>query len=235
MLPKKPFIIVSSTIFLFLSFNLPAQVKPAPSTAKSTETDLQLAKGYLQVAVNDLRDMTAIYQAMYAMLKQALDSRKDEMKEMRLDRERKFNAAKSAAEAKREEIRKKIEAARDQYISACSTAVAQCVATTGSIASSSRKLQTSARIPPSEFFRTYHEDIERVFKKSLILQEDIKKLVKDRNEYSYTPNQKRKMHVLAAELAKIIRHGGKSINTAMDMAARINQEITRARQVIPKR
>ena len=194
---KQHILFISLPIFFLLFFNITAQSVDAPQ--KALEERIKIMNG----ANNNMSQMGAIYQSMYAMLKQAFDVKKDKQREVVLSRQRKINASRAAIDAKKEEINKKVEAARDQYISSCIMAIAQCISSITSAASITGQTRSSVQIPQRKFLLSYQQNVKNALNTSIRLQQDIQKLVKDKDKYPFTPKQKHQMNDLSKRLSKL--------------------------------
>jgi hypothetical protein len=204
---KQHILFIALPIFFLLFFNITAQSVDAPQQLKSADNALQKALEeqikIMNGANNNMSHMGAIYQAMYAMLKQTHDVKKDKLKEAVLSGQQKINASLAVIDAKKEEIKKKVEAARDEYISSCIMAVVQCMASITSVATFARQARASVQIPQRKFHLSYQQNVKNALNTSIKLQQDIQKLVKDKDKYPFTPKQKRQMNDLLKRLSKL--------------------------------
>lgn len=105
-----------------------APLVPEPEMQKIDRT-------VLSVLTDAQADMESICQAMFELIKQASESKKDSREDARAAAARKYEAAMKAVEDKKQEIEEKIQAAHDQFVTSVWLSVAKCVASVAAAAS----------------------------------------------------------------------------------------------------
>ena len=205
---RTKFTILSVTLVavLLFSLNLNSLNKVNLQKSKIKPYKSQNVMVYIKSAGDDINKMGDIFQAMYALLNQSIEIKKYRNKESVMISRSKIKNSQSAIEAKKEEIEKEIEAAKDQFNTSCVLAVAKCVASIVGVASINSASENEPEIPSLIYLSNYRLKLKETLSKFLRLNKSIRNLLKTKKEYPYTSRQKQKIKRLIIKFDKLKYH-----------------------------
>ena len=197
--------IVLVVIFIF-SLNLRSIQKTRAPNFKQADDNLTNAIKHIQGASVDIQQMGAIYQAMYSLLKQAHDKKKDKIQEAIVAGGEKIQKAKDSIKDKEEEIRKRREAAKDQFITSCVLSIAKCYASIVGAAGAAQHSMAEVYFYSPAIVLRYKSKVRIALNKFKDLKVKIQNVVKDYNKHPYKRKQKHRISQILRRLDRLKPH-----------------------------